>query len=69
MTDVGNETLGMLTRERVAELLNLSVKTVDRRIRSGLLAAVKDGSRVLIAPEAVADYKARLRTAGKPAAA
>jgi excisionase family DNA binding protein len=68
--DVGREALEMLSRTDAARLLSLSLRTLDRRIASGDLEAVKDGTRVLIAPEAVADYKARLRaSAARPAAA
>lgn len=71
MTSVGSEALGMLDVKQVAALLRLSVVTIRRRIKSGDLEAVHDGARVLIAPEAVADYKARLvavARAGRPAA-
>lgn len=70
VVDVGREALGMLSRREAADLLRISLKTLDRRIASGALEAARDGSRVLIAPEALADYKARLRaSAARPHAA
>ena len=70
LTDVGRESLRLLSRKEAAKLLSLSEKTLDRRIASGDLEAVRDGGRVLIAPEAIADYKAKLRArAARPDAA
>ena len=68
--EVGTEALRLLTVRQVAALLNCSEKTVYRRIWEKQLEAVPFGSRSLrVAPEALAEYKARLRgRAAKPAA-
>lgn len=61
----------MLSVKEVATRLRLSEVTVRRLIKKGDLEGVHVGTRVLVAPEAVADYKDRLRAAartGKPAA-
>lgn len=70
MVDVGDEALDLLTVKEVAERLRLAVVTIRRLISSGDLEGVHVGSSVRVAPEAVAEYKARLRAAaqGKPAA-
>lgn len=71
MIDVGDEALDMLSVKEVAMRLRLSEVTIRRLIKSGKLEGVHEGARVLVAPEAVADYKARLRAtarAGEPAA-
>lgn len=70
MTEVGTGALNLLKVREVAELLGLCEKTVYRLIWSGELEAVTVGTRARrVAPEAVAEYKARLRDqAGKPAA-
>lgn len=71
MTDVGAEALDLLSVKEVAARLRLSEVTIRRLIKSEDLEAVRVGARVLVAPEAVADYKARLRAAahaGEPAA-
>lgn len=69
--DVGDEALDMLSVKEVSTRLRLSEVTIRRLIKSGDLEGVHVGARVLVAPEAVADYKARLRAAahtGEPAA-
>lgn len=75
MTDVGTEVLGFLTVRDVATLLKLSEKTVYRLIwaydrgEDGLEAVTVGTRSRRVAPEAVEDYKKRLREqAGKPAA-
>jgi excisionase family DNA binding protein len=71
MTDVGDEALDFLDIPQVAARLRLSAQTVRRLIKAGKLEAVREGRRVLVAPEAVLDYKNRLRAAaqaGRPAA-
>jgi excisionase family DNA binding protein len=70
VTEVGTEALRLLTVRQVAELLGYSEKTVYRLIWSEDLEAVTVGTRSRrVAPEALAEYKARLRDrAGKPAA-
>jgi excisionase family DNA binding protein len=68
MTDVGPEALELLTIAEVAPLLRVSVTTIKRlvvewRRNPGTgLESVKVGSRRLIAPEAIIDYKQRLRS-------
>jgi excisionase family DNA binding protein len=51
----------LLTVNDAAELLNLSVKTVWRRIDQRELHAIKDGRIVRISPEAIRNYIARHR--------
>lgn len=63
MTDVGEEALDLLGVKEVAVRLRVSAVTVRRLIASGELEKVRIGRRVLVAPEAVAEYKARLRAA------
>jgi excisionase family DNA binding protein len=65
MIDVGNEALDMLDIGEVATRLRLSKTTIRRLIRSGELEGVKVGTRVLVAPEAVAEYKDKLRAAAR----
>jgi excisionase family DNA binding protein len=73
VTDVGAEALDLLTVAEVAARLRISARTVKRliyaeRARSGTgLESVKVGSRVLVAPEAVAEYKIRLRAVAQAA--
>jgi excisionase family DNA binding protein len=50
-----------VTLDRAADVLGLSVRTVQRRIRAGELAAVKDGRRLLVERSALADYLAGRR--------
>lgn len=67
MGDVGPETLDLLTVQEVAVRLRYSVKTVrrliyaERKVPGTGLEAVKEGSLVRVAPEAVIAYKERLR--------
>jgi len=65
MIDVGNEALDMLDIGEVATRLRLSKTTIRRLIHSGELEGVKVGTRVLVAPEAVAEYKDKLRAAAR----
>lgn len=65
MIDVGNESLDLLTVNEVCARLRLSVATVRRLIRSGELESVKVGASRRVAPEALIDYKARLRAAAQ----
>jgi len=46
----------LLTKKRVAEILDTSEKTVDRRIRSGELPAIRDGRIIRIRPEDLDRY-------------
>jgi excisionase family DNA binding protein len=74
MIDVGDEALDFLDIGEVATRMRVSKSTVRRLIASGDLEALRVGSRVLIAPEAVLEYKKRLRAeaqeraSGRPAA-
>jgi excisionase family DNA binding protein len=71
LVDVGDEALDLLTVKEVATRLRFSVVTIRRLIAAGDLEGVHVGASVRVAPEAVAEYKARLRAAaqGKPAVA
>lgn len=69
MTDVGSESLDFLTVGEVAARLRCSVKTVRRKIAAGEIEAVRIGTLVRVAPEAVAEYKERLRAAAQAGAA
>ena len=70
MTDVGSEALDMLDVGEVATRLRLSPATIWRYIYAEVkvpgtgLVSVKAGRRRLVAPEAVADFKAKLREQG-----
>jgi excisionase family DNA binding protein len=59
--DVGPEVLDLLTVDEVAARLRLSPKTIRQLIWKEELEAVRIGRAVRIAPEAVAEYKKRLR--------
>lgn len=59
--DVGPEALDLLTVDEVAKRLRLSPKTIRQLIWKNELEACRVGRAVRIAPEAVAEYKARLR--------
>lgn len=75
MTEVGLEALDLLTVDDVAARLRLSSKTIRRLIAAERAApgtgleAVKIGSAVRIAPEAVIAYKERLRAEAQQGAA
>ncbi len=64
-TDVGTEALGLLTMAQVADLLNLSEKTVQRMIRQGVFTKLKVGSLVRIDPAEVVAYKKQLHEQAK----
>ena len=62
--EVGTEALDLLTYDEVAVKLRVSVKTVRRLVDSGELESLTVGARSRrIAPEAVIEYKTRLRGA------
>jgi excisionase family DNA binding protein len=71
VTDVGNEALDLLTAREVAKRLRVSERTVKRLIYANRkepgagLESVKIGELVRVAPEAVIEYKARLRAAAQ----
>ena len=75
MTDVGNEALDLLTAGEVAARLRVSERTVKRLIYAERkepgtgLESVKVGDLVRVAPEAVVEYKNRLRAAAQAGAA
>lgn len=46
----------LLTRREVADLMRVSVQTIDREIKRGHLRAVKVGKQVRIPEGAVRDY-------------
>lgn len=69
MTDVGPEALDLLTVAEVAARLRCSVKTVRRLVADKKLEAVRIGTLVRIAPEAVVEYKERLRASAQQGAA
>ena len=52
----------LLTIKQLAALLNVSVKTVRRRIASGKLVAIRDGAIVRIDPKEVRAYRAEHRS-------
>jgi excisionase family DNA binding protein len=64
--DVGMEALDLLTVGEVAARMRVSTVTVRRLIASDDLEAVRIGRLVRVAPEALADYKGRLRAAVGP---
>jgi excisionase family DNA binding protein len=53
----------LLTKKQVAELLGTSAKTIDRRIRSGDLPAIRDGRIVRVHPDDLERYLAKHRSA------
>lgn len=75
MTDAGTEALDLLTVDEVAARLRVSARTVKRliyaeRAKPGSgLESVKVGDLVRVAPEAVIEYKNRLRAAAQAGAA
>ena len=52
----------LLTIKEVAALLNVSVKTVRRRIASGKLVAICDGGIVRIDPKDLRSYRVEHRS-------
>jgi excisionase family DNA binding protein len=57
-----------LTIAQAAAAMNLSERTVRKRIAQGRLVAYRDGRAVRIAEADLADYLAGLRGPGRPAA-
>jgi excisionase family DNA binding protein len=53
----------LLTKKQVAELLGVSTKTIDRRIRSGELPVIRDGRIIRMHPDDLACYLAARRSA------
>ena len=75
MMDVGDEALDLLTVGEVAKRLRLSVATINRLVYADLkepgtgIESVKVRRSRRVAPEAVAEYKKRLRDAARGDAA
>lgn len=71
MTDVGTEALDLLTVDEVALRLRISARTVrrliyaERRQPGTGIESVKVGELNRVDPEAVIEYKARLRAAAR----
>lgn len=71
MTDVGAEALDLLTVDEVALRLRISARTVrrliyaERRQPGTGIESVKVGELNRVDPEAVIEYKARLRAAAR----
>jgi excisionase family DNA binding protein len=51
--------LQLIDRKRAAELLGVSIRTLDKRIKLGEIPATRVGARVLIPEEAIADVARR----------
>ena len=51
----------LLTRKRVAEILDTSERTIARRIRAGDLPVIRDGRIIRIRPEDLERYIAQRR--------
>lgn len=49
------------TRQEVAEMLRVSIQTIDKEIKKGNLKRVKIGSRVLITDTDLFDYLERMK--------
>jgi excisionase family DNA binding protein len=60
-TDVGMETLGLLTVKQAANLLKVSDRTVRRLVYSGKLKQVRIGTALRIAPEDLTAFIDTLR--------
>ncbi len=56
--DIGSTLPALLTRERAAEALTCSTRTLDRRIRLKQLFAIRDGGKVVVPRHAVLEYLA-----------
>ena len=64
MTKMPNAAEPLLTIKQVAEQLNVSVKTVRRRIKTGLLAVIRDGGIVRVRQRDLQSYVALHRHDG-----
>lgn len=49
----------MLTREEAAEMLRVSVRTLDTLIKDGRIGAARIGRRVLVSTDALREYVER----------
>lgn len=59
----------MHSRAEAAQLLGISIPTLDRRLAAGDLEHYKDGSRVLIDTAQIEEYKAKHRRSRRAIAA
>ena len=62
MTPTSKRPARLLTVSEVADILNTSVKTVYRRIKSSTLPVIRDGRSVRIHPEDLDRYIAARRS-------
>ena len=62
MTPTSSHPPRLLTVSEAAEILNTSVKTVYRRLRTGELPAYRDGGILRIHPDDLARYIAERRS-------
>ena len=53
----------LLTKKQVAEMLGMSAKTIDRRIRNGELPVIRDGRIIRVHPDDLERYLAAHRSA------
>ena len=53
----------LLTKTQVAEMLGISAKTIDRRIRTGELPVIRDGRIIRVHPDDLERYIAARRSA------
>ena len=53
----------LLTKNQVAEMLGISAKTIDRRIRSGELPVIRDGRIIRVHPDDLERYISARRSA------
>ena len=53
----------LLTKKQVAEMLGMSAKTIDRRIRNGELPVIRDGRIIRVHPDDMERYLAVRRSA------
>jgi len=60
------EVPALLSVHTVAQLLDISPRTVRRRVDEGSLPAVRDGSRMVIRADELRDYVDRLERIGVP---
>lgn len=51
----------LLTKEEAATRLKISIKTLDRRIRTGSIPAFKEGGRVVIFESDLDEYIVKIR--------
>jgi excisionase family DNA binding protein len=64
MTTASKEFTPLLTVSDVAKILNVSTKTVHRRIKEGKLPAIRDGDLIRVRRDDLEAYIAMHRTGG-----